>query len=285
MTALVYLAIIALWALFLIPWLGRQRDEQAGRRSGERYNTAMRELRNRHAEHHETADAEPAFDEAEEPRRVEDESAGPRWGGLVSRFASLRPARRAGSSPAARRRRLVLAILGAGLLASIAGVAAGMLPAPVPAVFAVLLAAYLAALAGQSRRSRSAASAGSGSDAARHREAARLAHLQAQNLMGMGRAAEQPADSRWDAQPTHVPVYVSKPRASKVPRVMDPIRSDETWTGQDMVARAQEMKRQARLAQEQFEREIAVVEPDPVAEVARMANPDESEPYRRAANG
>ena len=82
MTGLVYLAIIALWAVFLIPWLGRHRDEHNGRRTADRYHRAMDTLARgsrvrREADGHAEQDSEYSDDDVEllDSQAVEDDLA------------------------------------------------------------------------------------------------------------------------------------------------------------------------------------------------------------------
>ena len=299
MTALVYLAIIALWAVFLIPWLGRHRDEQNGRRSGERYNRAMRTLASNRREREaaplddESADLELSdfgvsdFDEEWSP------AGAPPLQALGSFLAGMRPSARHGeqrpsAAKAARRRRTVLVGVAGIFLASVIAAAAGLLPGAAPAVALALLVAYLTALAGQAR-SRRGASSVTRSEPDRYREAARRAQQEARSVINGEVSSDVRREDGWDARPTTLPTYVSKPKASKVPRILRVDGASQEWTGQAMVQRAQEEQRRAREAQAQFEREMAFVEPDPVVEMERLANPGDPSParqaYRRAANG
>jgi len=301
----VYLAIIALWAVFLIPWLGRHRDEHNGRRTADRYHRAMDTLARgsrvrREADGHAEQDSEYSDDDVEllDSQAVEDDLAtGPSMPdplaavGLV--LGTLRGRERGGL--AARRRRRVLLVLIAGFVGSLGASLAGVLPGATPALFVVLMVAYLTVLFRQASRGDAPGLATSGqAEADRYRQAAHRAHQQAQGLLVQSEDAGQEQSRGWDARPTTLPTYVSKPKASKVPRVVDLTAPGRRWTGEAMVQRVQEDRRRTEAAQAeaqaQFEREMAVLERDPIEEVSELANPDvrraaPRQVYRRAANG
>lgn len=196
------------------------------------------------------------------------------------------------SSKAVRRRRRVLGLLSLSFVAALGGTLAGFLPGAAPAAAAVLLVIYVSVLLRTAAKPRQGVqTAGGASDT--HRENARRAQRQAQTLLRARQSASAAGDStgRWDAVPTTLPTYVTKPKAAKVPRVVDltgPVRGS---AGEAMVARAQEERRRAykTAVERQFEQEIAAVEPDTLEEVARLASAPVHEeyrqPYRRAANG
>lgn len=307
MTGLVYLAIIALWVMFLIPWLGRHREEQNGRKSADRYHRAMDTLARardtiRHPGSHEHGEdldersdggdgygygddvdglvpGRPALDLA---------AAADAWSTVVG---VVRPSAAARRSPAARRRRLVLLILGTGFAATLAGAALGYLPAFAPVALGGLMIGYLTLLLRQARTTGRPSSRGASAEADRYRQATRRAQEQARGLYAPPASVEQSATG-WDAVPTTLPTYVSKPKAAKVPRVVDLASGSHAWTGEEMVQRARQERQRAQqeAAREQFEREMAAVEPDRSDEVAALANPTQPLPvqrqaYRRAANG
>lgn len=295
-TGLVYLAIIALWAMFLIPWLGRHRDDQNGRRSADRFHKAMDTLAREGS-----TPAEDGYDGVEDGGHGVDEDDASRFAPAalpplgqawtVVLAAMSRPGARRGRSAASRRRR-VLGVLTVGLLATVAGVLAGVLPGASPAVFGALIALYLIVLVGQSVRARRASAADSRhAQTDRFRQAANRAQEQARDLLVDRSNQDAGSERRWDAVEATLPTYVSKPRASKVPRVVDLTSPGREWTGEAMVQRAQAEQRKARtVAQAQFDREMAAIGPDPIAEVAELANLAEvpiekRQTYRRAANG
>jgi hypothetical protein len=286
-TGLVYLAIIALWAAFLIPWLSRHRDELHGRRSGDRYQRAMDSL------------AKASDDQQDEDDHADDllaEDVGPAASPLPTPAQAMAIVgallgRSGSSGRVVRRRRRVLAVLGAGFAAAVAGTLAGYLPGVAPVAFAGLLVVYLTVLVRTAARPATEGWAATGASD-EHREAARRAQRQAQALLRARQSAAASGESgRWDAVPTTLPTYVTKPKAAKVPRVVDLTAPARGTAGEAMVARAQQERERSRksLAQRQFEQEIAAVEPDALEEVAELVSPREPEeyrqPYRRAANG
>jgi len=304
-TGLVYLAIIALWVVFLIPWLSRHRDEQNGRRSADRYHRAMDTLARAAGHRRSTgqADAEVESEETSSPMRQEDEdedddetehapSSLPGFAD-VSRtlLASLRATGPLGRGRTAKRRRRVIALLGVALAGAVAAAVAGLVPGAAPALVGGLLVVYLTIVVRQVVRSAEPAGVRAGGSADRHRAATAQAQRQARGLLTP--PPQQQGRSRtWEAVPTTLPTYVSKPKASKVPRVVDLTSPGRRWTGEAMVQQAQRERRESHLerAQQQFDREMAVLEPDPTAAVEELANAAEPAvqqrpTYRRAANG
>ncbi len=307
MTGLVYLAIIVLWAVFLIPWLSRHRDEQNGRRSADRYHRAMDSLARathgrRRRDDDEAADLHDEIDEIDDEIDETDADELDRGRTLPPMpsptqavqvvLALVRRPRQGRGGTAARRRRRVLIALSLGLAGTLAGALAGVLPGAAPALFVGLLVAYLTVLLRAASRAGLVAPEGSTAAADRYREATRRAQDQARGLLAPRTGAERDSARGWDAVPTTLPTYVSKPKATKVPRIMDLTAPGRQWDGQAMVQRAQQERRRTRLvqAQEQFDREMAVMEPDPMAQIAELANPaevarEQRPTYRRAANG
>lgn len=282
MTGLVYLAIIALWAVFLIPWLSRHRDEFHVRRSGGRYQRALDSL---------AASDEQADDGSDEAYADRVSGSGvelPSWQPLASLGALLGRRSKAGDKTLKRRRR-VLIVLAVSLAATLGATLAGYLPGIVPVVVASLSVLYCGVLVRASRTVAGPVRVSPSSEA--RREEARRAQRQAQALLRGRQPVANPEPGRWDAVPTTLPTYVTKPKAAKVPRVMDLKGAARGSEGEAMVARAQEEQERARraAAERQFDREIAVVEPDAMEEVAELASPSEPEEYRppfpRAANG
>ena len=93
-------------------------------------------------------------------------------------------------------------------------------------------------------------------------------------------AEDEDADS-WQAVPTTLPTYVSKPRATSVPRGIERAHGGE-WNGQKMVSAARE-KRRPRITVEDLEDErYGVIPPaadlDATSEIPAVGHP-------RAANG
>ena len=88
---------------------------------------------------------------------------------------------------------------------------------------------------------------------------------------------------RWDPRETTLPTYVTKSKASKIPRRID---LTSGWTGADMVAQAREQQQASPELEQQFDREWAVVAPQAEADVESYANgqADDDGYYRRAVN-
>lgn len=295
-----YLAIIALWVMFLIPWLGRHRDEHNGRKTADRYHRAMDTLaRAGHSIRHPRDDDDALTDEETSEFEATDPVTAPSVAipglrdGWRTITAALVPSVADRRSTAAKRRRRVLLLLAAGLSLAIAGAVAGLLPSIVAVLVAGLLAGYLALLVRQASRAGLGATGqrSASAETDRYREATRRAQAQARGLLHPQQRAASAAQG-WDAVPATLPTYVTKPKASKVPRVVDLTSTHRGWTGEQMVQRAQEERRRTQdAAREQFEREMAALRPDPVEEVAELANPTEQASYqprpsyRRAANG
>lgn len=299
MTGLVYLAIIALWVMFLIPWLGRHRDEQNGRKTANRYHRAMDTLARaghtiRHPRDHDDELTELEADELQAMEVANAPSyAVPNLADTWHSFLAVVKPDGGRRSSAAKRRRRVLAVLTVALLGAVGGALAGVVPGVVVVGMVILLVGYLTLLVRQA--SRSAVSSDrqrtGSAQADRFREETRRAQAQARGLLAPEQSATG-ATEGWDAVPATLPTYVSKPKASKVPRIVDLTSPSRAWNGAAMVQRAQQERQRAQAAEaaaRQFEREISVVERDPVQEVAELANPEQPtysrSTYRRAANG
>ena len=292
MTGLVYLAIIALWVVFLVPWFSRHRDDQIGRRKADRYRRAMSTLsRSGGTRHRATV---PAEDDAS-------------WQGDLTRATDVWQTARsmlstAGKSPAAaaasRRRARVLVGLSALLVVSLVLTLLVGLPGVVPVALIGLLAVYGTLLA----RSTRSVTAGLVDARAAEAEVSRAATLAAQQrasgLLG-GSGHSRVRDARpagaWDAVPQTLPTYVSKPKASKFPRVLDLTAPGHSYDAAAMLqqAAAERSRSQQTAAEAQFQREMAAIQTDPMDAVAEYANPEDGgfegygydeRPYRRAAN-
>jgi hypothetical protein len=274
-TALLYLAIIALWMIFLIPWIGRHRDATNGRRSAARYRRAMAVLSRRHAGPAELVPVAEHEDEAITQGYVDDYRDP--WGAALQRslgsFASLAPklqgaSGRGPAAPAAVRRRRILLGLAAALLASVLGVGVGVLPWWVAAVAGVLLASYCGLLVAM--RGAGASSAPSGLDAGELRARTIAAQRAADGLLAprgaagaaAGSAAAAAAGGLWAPVDTSLPGKVVQPGAG------------ESHSGAAMVARAQQQRADQERAQARFERDMAALQPDPAVleeEIADLA--------------
>ncbi|HEU5034336.1 MAG TPA: hypothetical protein VFT62_06210 [Mycobacteriales bacterium] len=156
MSAVIYAAIVVMWAVVLVPMWLRRHDAATESRSVDRFSTAMRTLSRR------TTSA-PGRRYVVMPRRSEgvtvhvSGAAAPKH--PPRRTEQARPARPAGparparrkASLVARRRRLLLGLLALTFVTFVAA-AAGALPWPVQIVVDLLLVAFCAHLRSQARR-------------------------------------------------------------------------------------------------------------------------------------
>ncbi len=297
MTGLVYVVIIALWGVVLIPMWLRRHEETSGRRSAHRYRRAMESLgrathlhRLGHLGMGNEALADNDIDDEVWERRYDDLSSQPGvpvMETVVGTAAALLPlAGSGGSSPAARRRQRVVAILGGALLVSAGGAIVGILPGFLTVLVFFAFAAFVLAAARQTRNAQAARAFARREQQQTESQRARLATAHAR--WGADAAAADgsvrlvTSDDAWAPVPTTLPTYVSKDRATKVPRIIDLTAPNREWSGQAMVDQAREQAEsaearraevQARL-QEQFDREMAALEPDIDEEVAAWAGAD-----------
>ena len=181
---------------------------------------------------------------------------------------------------AASRRRRVLMILGIILAASVVGSLAGFLPGSLVALSTLALAGYVSVMFYQLRR-RELGLTGTAPDVDQAMAQADGAANRPAGTVVDGVRVVEPSNT-WEARETTLPTYVSKTKASKIPRRID---LTSGWTGADMVAQAREQQASPEL-RDQFTREWTAVQPDEDAEVAQYAQGyDEDEGYyRRAVN-
>jgi len=224
----IYAVIVALWALVLIPLWLRNHDRSGEARQIDRYRSALSTL-----------------SPAEQSHGREERQVSARASSDDDDWHEQTPA-----ELAAARRRLVLAVL-AGLVAgALILVLLGVAPLWFPLLPAALLGGFgvvsrrQAALAEErERRERRA-------EAPRQREAERQERRQAPQRRYSAAPATAGADlpearrterdavtSGWEPVSAPLPTYVSAPRASRVPRVIDLTHTGE-WDGQAMVDEA-----------------------------------------------
>lgn len=238
MGGLIYVVIMAVWAVVLVPaWL-RRHDHEDPSRSVDRWSRSMRLLAKPP-----TVSMAAAQREAETPV----ESARPEVR-VVSRPAPSRARavrERTQPSRAAKRRRVVLGSL-VGLLVVLGGLATiGLVPAFVLAVPIVLIASFVAVARAQVRVTDRAREA-------RLAAAPRPTTTVAPSTRGRARPGIH-ADGTWDAQPSPLPSYVTAPPASSVPRVID-TETPGAWTAAAMLERVEQERRRAeRLEQARLE--------------------------------
>jgi hypothetical protein len=243
-TGLIYVAIIAVWAVVLVPaWLRRQ-DHLDSERSVDRFSRSLQALSKRDsvlgipltspdALEGEASHADSrGVDVAPEVFTVsrEDLSAvGSRVSGLVSGAGA-----KAATTSAAARRRVVLGVLGAGS-AVVAGLVAGGVLLPVALVVPLgLIVAFVAAARHQVRT------------AQKRREVRprRAPTTQASSTPAQRRAVPGQSGATWEARPATLPTYVTAPPAAEFPRVID-TATPGAWTAAAMLERAQQQKARA----------------------------------------
>ena len=296
MTGLIYAAIIAMWAIVLVPMWLRGHDRSSESRSIDRFEGAMKTLRRGAARARRTSREPQAAmagtgeaptgstrSESTPERSTRPAASAP----LVSPSLNPSPSttvrveavdseslpddRRMGSAQArlraaasarqraAGRRRVVLISLGAVLVVVAGLVAAHRLVPMALLVPVVLLTGYVVIarrqvrLADQSRRrlerslalgteARSSSSRRSSSKRSAKATRARTSRIQA-HLDSLGEDAPIEMDElefdpdAWEAVPTTLPTYVTAPRATRVPRVID-LTTQGSWNGQAMVDQA-----------------------------------------------
>ena len=243
MTGLIYVAIIAVWAVVLVPaWL-RRHDHLDSERSVDRFTRSLHALSKRDsvlgiplpnaddAQSRTSRTDSRGDDVAPEVRTVNRPIAtnvGTRVSGLVSGAGS-----KAGAASAAARRRVVLGVLGVGL-AVVAGLVVGGILLPIALVVPVgLIVAFVATARHQVRT------------AQRRREVRgrRLATTPAASAPVQRRAVAGQTGQTWEARPATLPTYVTAPPAAEFPRVID--TTPGAWTAAAMLERAQQQKDRA----------------------------------------
>lgn len=239
MDGLIYVAIIALWAVFLVGQLLRHHDDAAESRSADRFSTAMRILARRSA---------PAPDR----RYIVKPPAPAAVNGPAGRETFVKGSRAPRASRVrmlARRRRILLGLL---VLVGAIGIASGLgwLPLWPAAVPVGLLVAYIGYLRRQVRRAASTRrrrAAAARSAAARRSRMKQLERLRAARegrdgdragsrvldgrvVDGIRAAGEQPEEG-WDPRPLPLPTYVTAPTAAPAgsTRVID-LTSPGAWS-------------------------------------------------------
>lgn len=269
MTGVIYLVIIALWAAVLIPLWLRRHDQISEVRSTARFHSAMRSLgssRGHMINEYESAREAGAMSDFEDDDFDYDT------------VQSLRSTDRAAvSEQAAKRRAIVLGTLSGLLLLTLALAFMSILPKWVPALAVLPVIGFLVAQSmtasqrsGTSARpaSRSADTYSSRSSRTSRSTSTSRAEEPVRESVPAGAPSSANDDwetwnawddeDSWDAVPTTLPTYVTKPRASQVPRRIDRSRPGE-WTGTAMVETAQAMRAEQRVDAGAATAEIPVV--------------------------
>ena len=244
----IYLVIAGMWALVLVPMWLKQHDENRESKSADRFARAMGTLRRSRGE----ADAVPAQREVLMPGR----SSTVRETQVV--VTGPRAERSASAKAASRRRRTLFVLLGLLTLVLLLG-AFRLVPMVVAAAPLVLVLGFLVVARRQvthaaemrARRERRTALAEAaraadaryttGSTAARRggraMDPAPMADRRGELQADSPYVAATGTDDAWHAVPTTLPTYVTAPRATKMPRVID-LTHPGAWTGAAMVEQA-----------------------------------------------
>ena len=255
MTGLIYVAIIAVWAVVLVPaWL-RRHDHLDPQRSVSRFTRSMQALADRPTvlgipmPHHERVTSAPEDVQVEIVRPGQADAGSPgqekrrgrRWGRRRAQAASVPTAAKAGGAgrrrrSAAARRRVVLSVLIVALLA--VGVLAGLqivspaavaIPAGIIVAF-LLLARHQVRNARRHRIRRAAVSSARTAVPA----SARTSDASAAGALG----------ETWEPRSTPLPTYVTASVAAGYPRNID-TQTPGAWTAAAMLERAQKEKDRA----------------------------------------
>ncbi len=244
MTGLIYVGIIAVWAVVLVPaWL-RRHDHLDSERSVDRFTRSLQALAQRDSLLGiplPRPDSAPSPGAAVQPDAAEvtrvtrpdlsaaTSAATSRVSGLVQKAGS-----RAGAAGAAARRRVVLGVLTAGLLV-VAGFVAGGVLLPVALIIpSGLIVAFLAVARHQVR-------------VAQRNRLANSPHATVTapvRTPAEVRTETMRVGATWEARPTTLPTYVTAPRAAEFPRVID-TATPGAWTAAAMLERAQQQKAHA----------------------------------------
>ena len=244
MTGLIYVAIIAVWAVVLVPaWL-RRHDHMDSERSVDRFSRSLQALSKRDSVFGIPLPV-PESSEEENPRsesRTSDAApevftvtrqdlagVSSRVSGIVSGASS-----KAATASAAARRRVVLGILGVGL-AVVVGLVVGGVLLPIALVVPVgLIVAFVAAARHQVRSAQKRRSV----------QPRTLPTAKAASAPAQRRAVAGQAGATWEARPATLPTYVTAPPAAEFPRVID-TATPGAWTAAAMLERAQQQKARA----------------------------------------
>ncbi|HET6816518.1 MAG TPA: hypothetical protein VFH66_04750 [Mycobacteriales bacterium] len=228
MSAVIYAAIVVMWAVVLVPMWLRRHDAATESRSVERFSTAMRTLSRR-------THATPGRRYVVMPRRQAGTVSVHVTGAAVAASGSARPSRPAASNARVtmvrRRRRTTFALLGLVTLTALLAVA-GAFPWLLQVVFDLLLVAFLAHLRTQARRAAAVArprrqapvAAAAPARPVRRAPAAPVAEpalvapaadvsWTEELRAGSGFAVEVEVEDTWQPVPVPPPTYTLKPPA------------------------------------------------------------------------
>lgn len=241
MTGLIYVVIIAVWAVVLVPaWL-RRHDHQDPERSIGRFSRAMDNLAHGPGL---AADAVERGTRVQEPWAPQDTDATVH----VVRRAERRPqqpqpgSHRGSTSTAVARRRAVLIVLGIVLVAVTGLVLIGSLAPATVGIPLALIGAFLVAARVQVRRGRVGAATPARPARSGYESGARTS----QSAVASDRLGDR-SEGTWQPTSTPLPNYITAPPAPSGSRT-NPAHG--AWTSATMLERAQ----QEKLRQERMER-------------------------------
>ena len=262
MSAVIYAAIVVMWAVVLVPMWLRRHDAATESRSAEKFSTAMRTLSRR-------THGTPGRRYVVMPRRQAGTMSVHVSGAAVAGRVASRPVRPAASSARAamvrRRRRTTIVLLATVTLTALLAVL-GVVPWLVQLVFDLLLVAFLGHLRTQARRGvtqvrerrRAPVAAPRPAAPARQAAPARPAAAAADEVVaasvdvswteelraGSAFEVELNADDSWQPVPVPPPTYTLKPPApspasaaydSESTEEMEPVVVDEVPTELDEI--------------------------------------------------
>jgi hypothetical protein len=220
---------------------------------------------------------------------VDDGTGSQSWGEYLRSLSRVDPSSlldqmKAPRGRQAKRRRTVVLSLSAGFGVALLGAVVGVVPGFAAVMIGLLLAGYLSAMFLQMRQWETRATGDPAPVAPTWSRTAPAASGSAPAVPSDGvRVVQgtQAVGSSWEPRETTLPTYVSKSKASKIPRRIDLTR--DGWTGAGMVEQARQQQASPQL-QSQFDREFAALEPSGDSEVDAYANNQVDRYYRRAVN-
>lgn len=228
LTGLLYAAVVALWAVVLLPrWLGTS-DRYRDTRTSQRWRRSLRSVSvRRHRSHDmaampgaeasrvDTAPVDAAID-----RHLDlgiDPFVGTAEDGHRRRARQQQVREQAGAAAAIRRRRILLGLV-AVTVVSLVGLVAGFLPLTLPVLSAAALGGYVYLLRSQAT--------------ARSKQAARQA-----DQRSASRPTRATSDGTWEPVASPEPSYMRAPKATHVPREIDS-EQNGPWTAERMLEQA-----------------------------------------------
>jgi hypothetical protein len=250
---------IGMWALVLVPMWLRRHDEAKETKSADRFARAMGTLRRDTAP--QTAGTHRDVVMPARPSSVRD-----------AQVTVNGPERSPGAAAAERRRRVLLALMGLLVVWTVVTVLTHRLPTWTIAVPAVLVVGFLgvarrqvslaadlrrrqarrvtladAARAAEARYGDSGDTGGTARRGGRVVDPAPSHEPVHETPAAVARSVVGASSGSWTAVPTTLPTYVTAPRATRMPRVID-LTTPGSWNGAAMVEQARETLAPAAVA-------------------------------------